>query len=302
MTFHSLIAKAQRGRYALGAFNVSNLEFLQAITSACEAMKSPAIISTTEGAISYSGVEVLKPLIDAVKSRASVPLNIHLDHGRDFDIIRSCINHGYDSVMYDGSHLPFDENVRNTRKVVALAHRKGVGVEGELGTIGGAEDTVSSRHILYTDPHLAHEFIDQTGVDALAVAIGTSHGAYKFSAPAHLDIPRLKLIRGLVNTPLVLHGASEVPAYLVKQANKYGARISGAHGVPDGQVRLAVKNGIAKVNEDTDLRLAFIASLRKTFHSDPSEFDPRKILGPAKQAIQKVVEDRIKILGSRGKA
>ncbi|MBD3318334.1 class II fructose-1,6-bisphosphate aldolase [Candidatus Woesearchaeota archaeon] len=297
-----MLAQANKKNYAVGAYNINNMEFVQAVVSASEKMNSPAIISTTEGAIRYAGMPYLKTLVYTAAAHTKIPITFHLDHGRDFTVIKQAIKAGYSSIMYDGSHLPFKENVRNTAKVVRWAHKKGVSVEGELGTIGGAEDLVSSREIIYTDPDTAKEFVEKTGVDALAIAIGTSHGAYKFSSTPTLDIARLKTIKKLTKLPLVLHGASEVPQYLVRQANRYGATLGKARGVPDAQIRQAVKHGINKVNEDTDLRLAFLASTRKTLVKQPSVFDPRKILGPARDYVQKIVEDRIKLLGSKGKA
>lgn len=295
------LKKAQKGRYAVGAFNINNLEFVQSVIRAGEKLKSPLIISTTEGAIKYAGMEYLCDIILPAARRAKVPIVFHLDHGRDLKVIRQAITSGYTSVMYDGSHLSLAENIRNTARVVKMAHKHGVHVEGELGTIGGAEDLVSSRTIIYTEPEDARMFVKKTGVDALAVAIGTSHGAYKFSGKQSLDITRLKDICGLVRVPLVLHGASEVPKYLVNMCNRYGSKIKGASGVPDTQIKKAVKHGICKVNEDTDLRLAWLASVRRTLHKDPTLFDPRKILGPSRDFVQKIVEDRIKILGSAGR-
>ncbi|VVB81501.1 Fructose-bisphosphate aldolase class 2 [uncultured archaeon] len=204
--------------------------------------------------------------------------------------------------MYDGSHLPFEENINNTAKVAKWAHAKGIGVEGELGTIGGAEEKIISREIIYTDPETAVEFVKKTKVDALAIAIGTSHGAYKFEGSGRLDLHLLKVIKAKLNMPLVLHGASGVPAWLVTQAVRYGAQLGKPEGVPDDQVSQAVKCGINKVNTDTDLRLAFDAAVRKYIAEKPEDFDPRHILLPARELIQKVVEHRIQMFGSEGKA
>ena len=301
-TLQAVLKKAQKGGYAVGAFNVNNMEFVQAIIAAGNATKSPVIISTTEGAIKYAGLDYLYSIISVALSKAKVPVVLHLDHGRDMKVIKACLKAGYKSVMYDGSHLPFKENVKQTRRVVKMAKKYGASVEGELGTIGGAEDLVSSRKIVLTEPEDAKKFVKQTGVDALAVAIGTSHGAYKFTSSSKLDIKRLDAIEAAVRVPLVLHGASGVPSLLVKLANKFGAKIKNAHGVSDKDIRAVVKRGICKVNEDTDLRLAFTGALRQALHKKPAVFDPRKLLGPGRDAVQKIVENRIKVLGSRGKA
>ena len=204
--------------------------------------------------------------------------------------------------IFDGSHLPFDENVAVTKKVVGWAHAKGVSVEGELGTIGGAEEKIVARKIIYTDPAVAKEFVDKTGVDALAVAIGTSHGAYKFAGAAKLDIERLRIIKKILNMPLVLHGASGVPDWLVHTAEHYGAKLGKPGGVPDDQIKAAIKNGINKINTDTDIRLAFDAGVREVIATAPEEFDPRHILGRARELMQDVVEHRIKLFGSVNKA
>lgn len=296
-----ILGKAHREGYAVGAFNINNMEILQAVIRAAQVKGSPVLVQTSEGAIDYAGAGYLRAMVD-VAADAPVPVALHLDHGRDMDVIKDCIRRGWTSVMYDGSHLPFEENVRNTRKVVQMAHRAGVSVEAELGTIGGAEDKVSAREIVLTEPADAVRFADRTGCDFLAIAIGTSHGAYKFEGSARLDIGRLKTIKELVDVPLVLHGASQVPEYLVRQANNFGARLGHPQGVPDEQILRAVKNGISKINTDTDLRLAMLASVRETLVTRPSVFDPRKILGPARDRIQKVVEHRMQVFGSAGKA
>ncbi len=301
-TLKSVLKKAQKGKYAVGAFNVNNLEFVQAVVRAGNKLKSPLIISTSEGAIRYAGIKQLHGIAAVATKEANVPIVLHLDHGRNLDGIKQAIKIGYSSIMYDGSHLSFEENIRNTKKVVGWAHKKGVSVEGELGTIGGAEDLIRARKIIYTERNDAKEFVKRTGVDALAIAIGTSHGAYKFSGSSKLDIKRLMEIQKVVRVPLVLHGASGVPKKLVRTAEKYGAKLGNAKGVPDSQIKKAVKNGICKVNEDTDLRLAFLAEMRKVLKKKPKIFDPRKILGPARDNVQKIVEDRIKVLGSMRKA
>ena len=296
-----LLLKAQKGRYAVGAFNINNMEVFQAVVNASRKLKSPVIIQTSEGAINYAGLDILYHIASIVKEMPDVKASLHLDHGKDLDLIKKCVNIGYTSVMIDGSHFRFWDNIKITKKVVEFAHKKGVSVEGELGTIGGAEDLVSSRKIIYTDPNAAKEFVEQTGVDALAVAIGTSHGAYKFEDAAKLDIERLKLIHSRVKIPLVLHGASGVPSWLVSLASKYGAKLGKPEGVPDQQIKEAIKNGVCKINTDTDLRLAFDAAVRKTITEHPEDFDPRHILGPARDLIQQVVEARMRLFGSVNK-
>jgi|SRR3989344_5702158 len=301
-TIKYLLDKANKKNYAVGAFNVNDMEILEAIVRAAESQKSPVILQTSEGAIKYAGLKVLFNLLKTVGDNTKIPAVIHLDHGRNFDLIKQCVKIGYTSIMIDASNFEFKENIRQTKKVVSLCEKKGVSVEAELGTIGGAEESIVSRKIIYTEPSAAKDFTEKTGIDALAIAIGTSHGAFKFAGRQKLDIERLKQIKKLVKIPLVLHGASCVPKWLINRANKFGARISGAEGVPDSQVALAVKNGINKVNTDTDLRLAFTESVRETLAKKPSEFDPRNILGPAKDLIQKIVEHRMKLFGSSDKA
>ena len=297
----SVLRKAQMGNYAVGAFNINNMEIAQSVVHGAVSQKAPVILQTWQGAIEYAGVPYLKAIADAA-AKEPIPVVLHLDHGRDLDTIKKCIKLGWTGIMYDGSHLPFKDNVRNTSRIVKWAHKKGVGVEGELGTIGGAEDAVSAREIIYTDIEKAKEFVDLTGVDALAVAIGTSHGAYKFEGSGRLDIHLLKCLRDCCKVPLVLHGASGIPAWLVTLAARYGAELGRPEGVPNDQIALAVKNGICKVNTDTDLRLAFDASVRKTVLEHPEDFDPRHILGPARELMQKIVEERIQLFGSAGKA
>ncbi len=298
----SLLRKAQRGRYAVGAFNVNNLEMLHAVTRAAAARKSPVIISTSEGAIAYAGMGEILALVRAAIDAAGIDAALHLDHGRTMGVVRGCISAGWTSVMYDGSHLPLEQNIRATRKVVALAHRRGVSVEGEIGTIGGAEENVRSRSIIYTDPAAAKEFVERTGVDALAIAIGTSHGAYKFAGRPRLDIARLRGIRSVARVPLVLHGASGVPPQLVRRASRAGARLGSPSGVPDGQVRAAIRSGVCKINTDTDLRLAFICGVREALRYSREVLDPRKVLAPAAALMQQVVERRMRLFGSAGKA
>ncbi len=296
-----LLQKAQRGKYAIAHFNINNMEMVQGVVRAAEKLKAPIILATSEGSLAYAGMDYLRALAETAAKRSSVPIAFHLDHGKDISLIMKAIKQGYSSVMIDASHEEFEKNIFLTRKVVAAAHRHGVSVEAELGTIGGAEDLVSSRKILYTDPILAKEFVERTGCDALAVAIGTSHGVYKFAGRGHLNLSLLKQIRSVVNVPLVLHGASGVPLSLVKEAQQYGAKLKGVHGVADRQLKEAIKLGITKINTDTDLRLAFDAAVRKSVRERPEDIDPRHLLGPARDAIQKVVEQRIMLFGSKGK-
>ena len=302
VTGSKLLKAAQRGKYAVGAFNVNNMEIMQSIIRAAEKQKSPVIVQTSEGAIKYAGLHDLHLLLIHAAKHSKVPIALNVDHGRDLKLIKECIKLGYTAVMYDGSHLKFEENVANTKKVVKWAHARGVSVEAELGTIGGAEDLVSAREIIYTEPDKAAEFVKKTKCDYLAIAIGTSHGAYKFAGKAKLDIGRLQVIQKLVKVPLVLHGASGVPKWIVEKATKYGACLGNPEGVPDDQIKRAIRYGICKINTDTDLRLAFDAAVREFIATQCGDFDPRHILGPARDLMQKVVEHRMEVFGSKGKA
>lgn len=242
-------------------------------------------------------------LIKTAAEASPVPMSLHLDHGEDLETVKKCLEAGFTSVMIDGSHLPFEENIALTKRVVDIAHQKGVSVEGELGRLAGVEEkTVEEREAVLTDPREAEEFVQRTGVDALAVSIGTSHGAYKFKGEPQLDFERLKRIRERVNVPLVLHGASSVPQWVIEKATKYGAELAGAKGIPEDHIRKAIALGITKINIDTDLRLAFTATVREVLATSPKEFDPRKILGPAKDAMKEVVKAKMRLFGSSGKA
>jgi len=293
-----LLLKAQQGKYAVAHFNINNMEIVQGVVAAAQKLKAPVILATSEGALKYAGMNYLYAIAKTASEQANVPIALHLDHGKDLEIIKKAIQIGYSSVMIDASHEKFEKNIRLTKQVVALAHQKGISVEAELGTIGGAEDLVSSRNIIYTDPEKAKEFVQRTGCDFLAVAIGTSHGAYKFAGKASLRQDILQEIRRKVKVPLVLHGASGVPQALVTMAEKYGANLSGVKGVPDSQIKMAVKNGITKINTDTDVRIAFDAAVRKALQAQPKDFDPRHILAPARDLIQQIAEQRIKLFGS----
>ncbi|MFQ5406400.1 MAG: class II fructose-1,6-bisphosphate aldolase [Candidatus Micrarchaeia archaeon] len=302
VSLKSLLLKAQKQRYAVGAFNVTNLESVQGVVTASEKLRSPVVLATSEKAIDYAGLENLFCLMENAAKSAGVPVGIHLDHGRDFLKIKKCIAIGYSSVMFDCSDKSFEENVRLTKRVVSLARKKGVSVEAELGVIGGVEDYVRTRGVVLTEPGEAREFVEKTGVDVLAVAIGTFHGAFKFAGRAKLDFERLKLIRKAVKVPLVLHGASGVYGDVVRKAEEYGGRFSGVAGVPDSQIKKAVQGGISKVNTDTDLRFAFTGAVRRVLFLNKAVFDPRKILAPAREAVGKMTARRLKVFGSVGMA
>ena len=303
VTNKEVLSVASAGGYAVGAFNINNMEILQAIVETAAEEKSPIIVSASPSAVQYAGLEYLVAMVKAAaKINPSIPMTLHLDHGKDIETATMCINGGFTSVMIDGSHLDFEENIAMTKHVVNLARSKGVSVEAELGKLVSQESTAKDAEDPYTDPDAAVEFVDRTGVDSLAVAIGTSHGAYKFKGDVKLDFERLKVIRSKVDVPLVLHGASGVPAWIVEMATKYGAELSGAKGIPDEHIKCAISLGIAKINIDTDLRLAFTGSIREVLVTSPKEYDPRKVLGPAKQNMKKVVQEKMRLFGSSGKA
>lgn len=300
-----LLANAEKKCYAVPAFNAHNLEILQAIIAAAEHSRSPLILQASEKTLSYAGFNYFSQLMLYAAENAEVPVAVHLDHGESLEIARDCLEAGFSSIMLDGSALSFEKNIQLTKTVAAKAHKKGASCEGELGSLAGTDETKSRNETdLFTDPELAREFVERTGVDALAIAIGTHHGAHKFTHSPKLDFKRLSAIRKATRNqvPLVLHGASAVPRELVAQANRFGARIEHASGVPDAMLREAVRLGIRKVNADTDLRLAWTAAARKTIAQKPEEWDPRKILAPARELMQKTAEHRIRVLGSAGKA
>ncbi|MCP4583813.1 MAG: class II fructose-1,6-bisphosphate aldolase [candidate division Zixibacteria bacterium] len=301
---HEMYEAANKKYYAIGQFNVNNLEFVQAVVQTANEMKSPVIIAASTSALKYAGLENLVAIVKAEVKGISVPVALHLDHGATFDDAKRCIDAGFTSVMIDGSHHPFKENIRITKEVVDYAHKHNVTVEAELGKLAGIEDDVKvdAANATYTDPDEAVEFVEKSGCDALAIAVGTSHGAYKFKSEAKLDFDRIEKIKTMVNIPLVLHGASGVPAELIDKLTKYGGKIPGAKGVPDEAYREAVKRGINKINIDTDLRLAFTATVREVLTTKTAEFDPRKILGPARDAIKEVIRQKIEILGSADQA
>ena len=303
VTNKELLLPAMQKGYAVGAFNIQNLESLLAVVEAAVEEKSPVIVAVTPSSIKYGGLAYLTKIVRTAAESAPVPMSLHLDHGKDFETVSKCVEAGFTSVMIDGSFLKFEENIALTKRVVDLAHAKEVTVEAELGRLAGVEEsTVEEREAVLTDPDSAKEFVEQTGVDTLAVAIGTSHGAYKFKGEAKLDFERLRLIRERVNIPLVLHGASSVPQWIIQKAVKYGAELAGAKGIPEEHIKKAISLGISKINIDTDLRLAFTATIREVLSTKPKEFDPRKILGPAKEAMKEVVKSKMRLFGSSGKA
>lgn len=298
-----MFEKAYRGGYAVGAFNVNNMEIIQGIVEAADAERAPLILQVSAGARKYANPVYLRKLVEAAVETTTIPIALHLDHGETFEIAKSCIDGGFTSVMIDGSKHPFEENVRLTREVVDYAHAKGVPVEAELGKLAGIEDAIKSKESVFTDPDEAVEFVKRTGCDSLAVSVGTSHGAYKFKGEPTLDMERLETIsKKLPGFPLVLHGASSVLPRLVEEANKYGGNLPGAKGVPEELIRKAAKMGVCKVNIDTDLRLAMTATIRRVMAESPAEFDPRKYLGPARDAIREVVRHKlVNVVGCAGK-
>lgn len=306
VTTKEMFEKSMKEGFAIGAFNINNMEILQGIVDAAEKQKSPVILQASSGAIKYARIKYLMKMVEAAVEETEVPIAIHLDHGPDFETCKMCIDNGFTSVMIDGSKYSFEENIAITKKVVDYAHERGVVVEAELGQLAGIEDdvNVSETDAKYTDPDQAKEFVERTGCDSLAIAIGTSHGAYKFKGEAKLRFDILEQIKEKIpNTPIVLHGASTVIPELVETCNKYGADIPGAKGVPDEILHTASVSGVSKINVDTDLRLAFTSEIRKTFSENPSAFDPRKYLTPAREKITEIVEHKIKdVFGSSNKA
>ena len=288
-----------------GAFNVNNMEIIQAIVDAANTENSPVILQASSSAIKYARIGYLRKMVEAALEEYDIPVALHLDHGPDFETCKMCIDNGFSSVMIDGSKYSFEENVALTKQVVDYAHGKGVVVEAELGKLAGIEDevNVSVSDAMFTDPEQAREFVEKTGCDSLAIAIGTSHGAYKFKGEAKLRFDILKQVKEKIpNTPIVLHGASTVIPELVEMCNQYGGDIPGAKGVPDGMLHEASLSGVSKINVDTDLRLAMTAAIRKVFAEEPSVFDPRKYLLPARELITKTVQHKIRdVFGSSNK-
>ena len=304
VTTKDMFAKALKSDYAIGAFNVNNMEIIQGIVDAAKEEQSALILQVSAGARKYAKPAYLTKLVEAAILDTGLDIALHLDHGEDFEICKKCVDDGFTSVMIDGSKHSFEDNIRITKEVVEYAHAHGVVVEAELGKLAGVEDDVKvdARSATFTDPDEAAEFVERTGVDSLAIAIGTSHGAYKFKGEPYLDYERLKKIHTLIpDTPLVLHGASTVLQDFVAKCNQYGGQVAGAQGVPEEMIREAVKYGICKVNIDTDLRLAMTAEVRKYIMENPGEFDPRKYLGPAREAIKGMVQHKIKnVLNASG--
>ena len=305
VTTKEMFRKAYEGGYAVGAFNVNNMEIVQGIVDAAKEVKSPLILQVSAGARKYAKPAYLKKLVEAAIIDSDLDIALHLDHGDSFEICKQCIDDGFTSVMIDGSHLPYEENIALVKQVVEYAHPRGVVVEAELGKLAGVEDEVNvkAEDATYTDPEQAVDFVKRSGCDSLAIAIGTSHGAYKFKGEPKLDFERLETITKLLpDYPLVLHGASTVIPEFVEMCNAYGGDIPGAQGVPEDMLRRAGSLGVCKINIDTDLRLAMTAAIRKYLHDYPAEFDPRKYLGVGRDAIRSMVRHKlVDVLGSDGK-
>ncbi len=302
-----MFRKAYEGKYAIGAFNINNMEIVQGILRGAAACNSAVILQTSKSALNYAGPGCLHAMVKAIIDETGVDAALHLDHGPDLETVKVCIENGFTSVMFDGSHFEYEENVAKTKEVVEYAHAHGVVVEAELGKLEGVEDEVKveSGHGSYTDPDQAVDFVTRTGVDSLAVAIGTSHGAYKFAGEAKLDFDRLAVITqkleqaGFKQYPIVLHGASSVDPAVIELCNKYGAQLKGAKGIPNEMLRKAASMAVCKINMDTDIRLTMTGAIRQAFAENPEKFDPRGYLGAARTMIQELVEAKIKnVLGS----
>ena len=318
VTSTEMFKKAYEGGYAIGAFNVNNMETIQGIVEACTEENAPVILQVSAGARKYANPVYLRHLIEAASEVSGLPIVMHLDHGDSFELCKSCVDGGFTSVMIDASHHSFEENIKITSEVVQYAHDHGVVVEAELGQLAGIEDAVnvSEKDACYTDPNQVEEFVSRTGVDSLAIAIGTSHGAYKFTpeqctrnAEGRLVPPPLAfnvldaVMEKLPGFPIVLHGSSSVPQEYVDMINEYGGKLPDAIGIPEEELRKAAKSAVCKINIDSDSRLAMTAVVRKVFHDKPAEFDPRKYLGPARDEMEKLYKHKIEnVLGSNGKA
>ena len=297
VTTKEMFKKAYEGHYAVGAFNVNNMEIVQGIVDAAKEEESPLILQVSAGARKYAKHSYLLHLVEAAMEDTGLPIALHMDHGADFDICKACVDGGFTSVMIDGSKYPFEENIELTKRVVDYAHNKGVVVEAELGKLAGVEDAVkvNTKDATYTDPDQAVEFVERTGVDSLAIAIGTSHGAYKFKGKPELDFARLEKITNMLpGFPLVLHGASTVIPEFVAECNKYGGKLAGAQGCPEDMLKKAGTYGVCKINIDTDLRLAMTASIRKYLYEHPEDFDPRSYLGKGREAIKMMVAHKMR--------
>ena len=313
VTTKEMFKKAYEGGYAIGAFNINNMEIIQAITESAEELRSPVILQVSAGARKYAKHEYLMGLAQAAVRDTGIDLALHLDHGADFEICKSCIDGGFTSVMIDGSHHSFEDNIALTKKVVEYAHAHGVVVEGELGVLAGVEDDVVAEHSSYTRPEEVEEFVSRTGVDSLAISIGTSHGAYKFTAkqctrnadgilvppPLRFDILE-EIEKRLPGFPIVLHGASSVPQNYVAEINALGGKMPDAVGIPEEQLRQAAKMAVCKINIDSDIRLAMTAGIRRVFSEQPDAFDPRTYLSVARAEVKKMVAHKIEnVLGSK---
>ena len=314
MNTKELFAKAIKGGYAIPAYNFNNMEQMQAILQACVETQSPVILQVSKGAREYANQTLLRYMAQGAVQYAKeispdgkgIPIVLHLDHGPDFETCKSCIDNGFSSVMIDGSHLPYEENIKETRRVVEYAHQFGVTVEGELGVLAGVEDDVKAESHTYTQPEEVEDFVKRTGVDSLAIAIGTSHGAFKFKPGENPKI-RLDILaeieKRIPGFPIVLHGSSSVPQDLVKIINENGGKLKDAIGIGEDQLRAAAKSAVCKINIDSDGRLAMTAAIRKVFNEKPAEFDPRKYLGPARTALKELYKRKnIEVLGSAGHA
>ncbi|MBQ2253368.1 MAG: class II fructose-1,6-bisphosphate aldolase [Clostridia bacterium] len=311
-----MFKKAYEGGYAIGAFNINNMEIVQAITEAAQELNSPVVLQVSAGARKYAKHAYLMALAEAAVKDTGVDVALHLDHGADFEICKACIDGGFTSVMIDGSHHPYEDNVALTRKVVEYAHERGVVVEGELGVLAGVEDDVVAEHSSYTRPEEVEDFVSRTGVDSLAISIGTSHGAYKFTPaqctrneegilvppPLRFDILE-EIEKRLPGFPIVLHGASSVPQNFVKEINELGGKLPDAVGIPEEQLRKAASMAVCKINIDSDIRLALTAGIRRVFNDSPEAFDPRQYLTVARDNVREMVKHKIKnVLGSVDKA
>lgn len=309
-----MFKKAMEGKYAIPAYNFNNMEQLQAIVMGCAESGSPVIIQVSSGARKYANQTLLRYMaqgaVEMVREmKSNIPICLHLDHGDTFEICKSCVDYGFSSVMIDGSAHPYEKNVELTKQVVEYAHAHDVTVEGELGVLAGIEDEVASEHSHYTDPKEVEDFVKRTGVDSLAISIGTSHGAYKFKLKAGESVPPLRfdileeVEKRLPGFPIVLHGASSVVQKYVQMINQYGGKMDNAVGIPEDQLRKAAKSAVCKINIDSDGRLVVTAVIRKVFAEQPSEFDPRKYLGPAREELKKLIINKNEtVLGSAGRA
>ena len=306
VTTTEMFKKAYEGGYAIGAFNVNNMEIIQGIVEAATDEKAPLILQVSAGARKYANTVYLKKMVEAAVETSGLPIALHLDHGDSFELCKDCVDSGFTSVMIDASAHPFAENINITKQVVEYAHDHGVVVEAELGKLAGVEDDVKvdAKDASYTDPDQVQEFVEKTGVDSLAIAIGTSHGAFKFKGQPKLRFDILEEVgKRLPGFPIVLHGASSVPQEYVKLINQYGGNMPGAQGVPEEMLRKAASMAVCKINIDSDLRLAVTATIREHFALNPAHFDPRQYLGPARDAVRKVVRHKIvDVLGCNGKA